>query len=54
MTETAGTASLSGLVSGFVPLIASDERSWSTAMLLLALITAAGGFFDLARPDASA
>ena len=58
------SSNLSGMVSGFVPLIASalliasDERSWSTAMLLLvlALITAAGGFFGhrLASADTSA
>ena len=58
------SSNFSGLISGFVPLIASalliasDERSWSTAMLLLvlALITAAGGFFGhrLASADTSA
>ncbi|MFC7343684.1 MFS transporter [Saccharopolyspora griseoalba] len=47
------SSNLSGLLSGFVPLIASalliasGEQSWSTALLLmvLALITAAGGLF---------
>ncbi|RRO18246.1 MFS transporter [Saccharopolyspora rhizosphaerae] len=47
------SSNLSGMISGFVPLIASalliasGQESWSTAALLLvlALITAAGGLF---------